>query len=102
MTTGRLERLFRELTSRRQITQAIDAVESGDRSSGWIGAGGMTASGGRVAGNTTYFIARIDKLYNLAGMLNAVYRLNCPGFRLPAFQWLLPMREPGVFDPVKR
>ncbi|MDH3220792.1 MAG: beta-lactamase family protein [Gammaproteobacteria bacterium] len=64
MTIGRLEGLLRDLTSRRPIVQAIVAVESGDRSFGWIGAEGMTASGGRVVEDTPFFIASIDKLYN--------------------------------------
>ena len=64
MTTGRLERLLRDLTSRTPIVQAIVAVESGDRSFRWIGAEGVTASGARVVEETPFFIASIDKLYN--------------------------------------
>ena len=44
--------------------QAIVAVESGDRSFGWTGAEGLTASGYKVVEDTPFFIASIDKLYN--------------------------------------
>lgn len=76
--TGRLDGLLRELTSWRPITQAVVAVESGDRSFRWVGAEGTTASGGRVVEDTPVFIASIDKLYNatIALMLKEAGRLD--------------------------
>jgi CubicO group peptidase (beta-lactamase class C family) len=78
VTTSRLEGLLRELTNRTPITQAIVAVESGDRSFRWVGAEGMTASGSRVVEDTPVFIASIDKLYNatIAMMLSEAGRLE--------------------------
>ncbi|MEW6333148.1 MAG: serine hydrolase domain-containing protein [Thermodesulfobacteriota bacterium] len=63
-TTERLESLLRDLTSRKPVSQAVVAVETGDRSFRWVGTDGVTASGGRLAENTPFFIASIDKLYN--------------------------------------
>jgi len=69
ITAMRLKNLLRGLASRKQIGQAVVAVESGDRSFQWIGTEGMTASGGRVAENTPFFIASIDKMYNATVIL---------------------------------
>lgn len=78
LTIGRLQRLLRELTIRKPITQAIVAVESGDQSFRWIGAEGKTISGGQVVEETPFFIASIDKLYNatIAMMLSEAGRLD--------------------------
>jgi len=65
----RLKDLLRSLTSRKQIGQAVIAVESGDRSFQWIGTEGITAGGGQVAANTPFFVASIDKLYNASVIL---------------------------------
>ena len=60
----RLEGLFRELTNRKAIAQAVVAVESADRSFRWVRAEGTTASGSHVVEDTPFFVASIDKLYN--------------------------------------
>lgn len=78
LAVRRLEDLLSDVTSRKPVSQAIVAVESGDRSFQWIGTEGETASGRPVAEDTPFFIASIDKLYNatITLMLNEAGRLD--------------------------
>lgn len=59
-----LDNLLHGITKGKGEKQAIIAVESYDKSFSWTGTAGRTTSGEPVAGNTPYFIASIDKLYN--------------------------------------
>jgi D-alanyl-D-alanine carboxypeptidase len=78
LLTGRLEGLLRGLTRRKPITQAVVAVESGDRALRWVGTQGKTSSGDPVVEDTPFFIASIDKLYNgtIAMLLSEAGRLD--------------------------
>ena len=91
----RLKHLLRDLTSRKQIRQAVVAVESGDGSYQWVGTEGMTASGSRVAENTPFFIASIDKLYNatVTLMLSEAGRLDIDD---PISVYLPPTMTRGI------
>jgi CubicO group peptidase (beta-lactamase class C family) len=78
VTIWRLEGLLRQLMNRKPIVQAVVAVETGDRSSCWVGTGGVTASGDQVVEGTPFFIASIDKIYNtvIIMMLSESHRLD--------------------------
>ncbi len=65
VTAQRLQDLLRRLASRTPAQMAVMAVESGDRSFRWIGATGEANSDGTpMRGDTPFFIASIDKLFN--------------------------------------
>jgi D-alanyl-D-alanine carboxypeptidase len=77
-TINRLDHLLNQLVKRMPQQQAIVSVESGDESFRWTGAAGSTVAGESVVGDTPFFIASIDKLYNatIAMMLAEGGKLN--------------------------
>lgn len=70
--------MFRDIAKSKPGSQAIMTIESGDSAFRWEGTRGTTASGNPVTGQTPFFIASIDKLYNatLAMMLVESGRLD--------------------------
>lgn len=63
--TADLERLLRDVATRKPIRHAVMAVESGDRTFQWAGASGDADGAGRpMQPGTPFFIASIDKLLN--------------------------------------
>lgn len=63
----RLQKLLDTLVAQKPIAQAIMAVESGDGSFQWSGAAEKT--GVQINADSPFFIASIDKLYNVAIVL---------------------------------
>ena len=73
--TASLQSVLEELLGKRGVQHAVLAVESGDRSVGWFGAGGdADCTGRRMTPDTPYFIASVTKLYIAATVLRLAER----------------------------
>jgi D-alanyl-D-alanine carboxypeptidase len=70
---ARLDALLSRLVARRHIFHAAAAVESGDRTFRWTGAGGDAQAGGPpMQAHTPFFIASVDKLFTATVVMRFV------------------------------